>query len=276
MLRKFTLILFSLVLFGCELPPEEKTEKKPKDVANSTAKKAEKTIDKGDFKVGFAPAKKAKNKRAEQLAKEDKAILQPIADDLNKTFSLPYDVFINFSECGEANAFYGSDKKEITICYELIDDFYDLFQDEYRKKKDLDKAVDDAVAFTFFHELGHALIDVWDLPTTGREEDAVDQLSTLILLDGTPEGEDMAVNGALSFGLESDGDDVNKLPFWDEHSFNQQRYYDILCLTYGSNPSKNKDLVGKHGLPKERAEICQEEFNRADKAWSTILDPYLK
>ena len=31
---------------------------------------------------------------------------------------------------------------------------------------------------TFFHELGHALIDAWDLPITGREEDAADQLPT--------------------------------------------------------------------------------------------------
>ena len=58
---------------------------------------------------------------------------------------------------------------------------------------------DGAMVVFFFHELGHCLIDVWDLPTTGREEDAVDQLAMFVLLDGTPEGEGMVLSAATFF-----------------------------------------------------------------------------
>src|SRR6185295_2240523 len=46
-----------------------------------------------------------------------------------------------------------------------------------------------AMVFVFYHELGHALIDIYDLPVTGREEDAVDQLATVMLLE-TWDGEE--------------------------------------------------------------------------------------
>ena len=49
------------------------------------------------------------------------------------------------------------------------------------------------------HELGHALIHVLDLPTTGREEDAVDQLSTYILAYGSEGGESPTLDPALAF-----------------------------------------------------------------------------
>lgn len=35
-----------------------------------------------------------------------------------------------------------------------------------------------------FHELGHAFISLYDLPITGREEDAVDQFAAILLAMG--------------------------------------------------------------------------------------------
>ncbi len=68
----------------------------------------------------------------------------------------------------------------------------------------------------------------------------------------------------------------NELAFRDEHSLDQQRFYDMLCLTYGSNPSKNKNLLGKNGLPPNRAQRCPAEFKRVDHSWQKLLAPYLK
>ncbi len=280
MTKNTTLVLLLICLIGlsCNLSSENQPNvEKPKETSKAESKTVDKTVDKGDFKVGSTAIKNSKNKRAfQKVSVHKKEEMQPLADELNKFFALPHDVFMRYDECGEPNAFYDRDKKEIIMCYELVDDFYELFEPDFKKKEDLENAVDGAIAFTFFHELGHALIDVWDLPTTGREEDAVDQLSTLILSDGTPEGKDTVINGAYSFGLAGDAGESGELAFWDEHSFNQQRFYNILCLLYGQDPKQNDDLVGKDGLPKERAEICVEEFSRADKAWTTLLAPYLK
>jgi hypothetical protein len=230
----------------------------------------------GRFKVGFNDAKSDKGRHAQQEMSDDEKVLQGEADDLNKTFALPRDVYINFNECGEANAFYSPEKQEITICYELVQQFYDEFKDDAKgNEKALDDMVGGAVTFTFFHELGHALIHVCDLPVTGKEEDAVDQLSTIILADGTDSGEQMALEGAASFAKESE-QELDKDAFADEHSLNQQRFYNIICLLYGHNEQKYASLVKDGVLPQERAERCGEEYQKIQKAWSTLLAPYMK
>jgi hypothetical protein len=101
-----------------------------------------------------------------------------------------------------------------------------LFGRKIKDKAKLDDAVRGAVAATFFHELGHGLVDAWKLPITGREEDAVDQLSALVLIHNTNHGEQMALDGAMSFKLNADLDRGQTKIYWDEHSLDEQRFYD--------------------------------------------------
>ncbi|HEX8338289.1 MAG TPA: DUF4344 domain-containing metallopeptidase, partial [Pyrinomonadaceae bacterium] len=126
-----------------------------------------------------------------------------------------------------------------------------------------------------FHELGHALVDAYGLPITGREEDAVDQLSVLLLADGTQEGEKMVLDAAVSFSKQGGGE-LDELAFADEHSLDRQRYYNIICLLYGQDEEKFASLVRDGTLPAARAERCSEEFARVDKAWDSLLAPYTK
>lgn len=210
------------------------------------------------------------------MPKEIADSLVEVANPLNEVIALPFDVYLNFDECGEPNAFYNPNVKEITMCYEFLAEFEETFKQITDKPAEIDAMTEGAMVVFFFHELGHCLIDVWDLPATGREEDAVDQLAMFILLDGTPDGESMVLSAATFFALASANEDTADLAFWGEHSLNQQRFYDMLCLTYGSNPAKNKNLLGKDGLPKERAERCPAEFKRVDKSWQKLLLPYLK
>ena len=247
----------------------------PSISAQAKSKPAGNSIDKGDFKIGFSPATlKANPKKV--MDKEVADSLLEITKPLNEIIALPYDVYLNFDKCGEANAFYNPEVKEITMCYEFLAEFEKTFKQISKKPAEIDDMTEGTMAVFLFHELGHCLIDVWDLPATGREEDAVDQLAMFILLDGTPEGEGMVLSAATFFAVMSDGQDNNDLAFWDEHSLDQQRFYDMLCLTYGSNPAENKNLLGKNGLPPERAERCPAEFKRVDGAWQKLLAPYLK
>ncbi len=233
-----------------------------------------KIVDKGDFKVGFAPEKGVKSKQ--KMDADTSKSLQGLADDLNETFALPSNVYIATAECGEANAFYDAEKKQLTMCDELYLELDAVFIPEYPKEAERDEAVSGAFVFIFFHELGHALIDVYELPVTGKEEDAVDQLSTWILTDGTDDGELTAINGAIAFALLSGDGDPNELPFWDEHSLGQQRFYNTICLVYGQNPQKYGDFVKNGTLPKNRAARCSGEYTQIDRAWSKLLAPYIK
>ncbi len=243
--------------------------------AQTKNKPAGNSIDKGDFKVGFSKAT-LKNDPDKTMPKEVSDLLVEMAKPLNESIALPYDVFLNFNECGEPNAFYNPNNKEITMCYEFFEEFERVFKQVSTNKEEIDDMVFGAMTVIFFHELGHCLIDVWDLPATGREEDAVDQLAMVILLDGTPESENMVLSAATFFAIAGSEQDRKDLVFWGEHSLDQQRFFDMLCLTYGSNPTKNKHLLGDNRLPVQRAERCPFEYKRVDSAWGRLLTPYLK
>jgi hypothetical protein len=240
--------------------------------------KKQKIKDQGDFKVVYRLGQKSKFKDIQDDLKESK-LFEEIAAGLNDTFALPVDLPIVFMECGEENAFYDPDKGEIHMCYELINQFIETFARHSKTPEAAVTATLDAVAFVLFHELGHALIHIYELPATGKEEDAVDQLATLLLIEGVgEEGEVAAIDGARSFSLGENlkGVDANKLAFWDEHSLGPQRFYNILCWVYGQNTEKWAHLVKNGNLPKERAERCSEEYEKMSNAWGTLLDPYFK
>lgn len=142
---------------------------------------------------------------------------------------------------------------------------------------------EDAAAFitsnvvaTFYHELGHALIDVLALPVLGKEEDAADTLSTL-LIHSTFEEESavaMVFDAASAFFLYADEADAEsyEMPYWDEHSLDMQRYYHLACLFYGANPDKRDAIAKEMELPEDRAEKCPEEFALADESWGVMLE----
>jgi len=236
-----------------------------------TVAKPKNALDKGDFKVGFPPNEKGKR----AMPADEKAAFQQIADSLNGVIALPRDVYLNIDTCGEANAFYDGNGPQIKICYELLEQYETEFKTISKEPKEIDDMVEDTLVQTLFHELGHCLIDQWDLPATGREEDAVDQLATVLLLDGSASGQKSAVNAALEFAIASSNEEKGDMLFWDEHSFSKTRFYDMLCLVYGSNPTKNAFMIGEDGLPKERAVRCPAEYKKADHAWMKLLQPYI-
>ena len=61
--------------------------------------------------------------------------------------------------------------------------------------------------------------------------------------------------------------------FADVHGLDSQRFYNVLCLAYGSNPASFKGMVDKGYLPKERAEGCNEEYRQVAYAVKKLIDP---
>ena len=245
-----------------------------KPTATPAKPAAKHPLDKGDFKVGFSPLTKARTPK-KPIPKDEKEVLDGIAVALNGLVALPRDVYLNLDTCGEPNAFYNGETSEITMCYEYIDYFEEAFKSIEKDQAKVDDMVSDAFIQIFFHELGHCLIDVWELPATGREEDAVDQLAMILMLDGSPEGQKSAVNASLLWDIASKDDDKDNMMFWDEHSFSKTRFYDMICLVYGSNPQKNAFMVSRNVLPRERAERCSAEYERANRSWMKLLLPYI-
>jgi len=230
-------------------------------------------LDKGDLKLSYQPRKETTTTHA--VGSNQQALEQVIAN-LNEKIALPWAIVVSFEDCDTPDAFYAAETRRLTVCYQLIDEYYDLFGRKIKDKAKLDDAVRGAVASTFFHELGHGLVDAWKVPITGKEEDAVDQLSTLVLIKHTKNGEQMALAGAISFKLYADLEKGEQKVYWDEHSLDEQRFYDTICLIYGSNPEKYAYLVKENTLPEERAELCRDDYPKIANSWHQLLSSYVK
>ncbi len=235
-----------------------------------------KKSDKGDFVVDHRQVSNARYNEIDRQIKEEK-LLEKAADKLNRSLILPYDINLITKDCGEVNAFYDADNHSVTVCYELMEHFYTVFRGSgLNDEKAYDKMFD-AVRFAFLHEIGHALIDTYNLPITGNEEDAADRCSSFINL--TELGED-GVNAVLAaadaFAIESKNTTSTKRNLADEHLLQEQRFYNSLCMIYGSNITKYAYIVDEQYLPKERAVKCPQEYERTVDSWSSLLAPWRK
>jgi hypothetical protein len=61
--------------------------------------------------------------------------------------------------------------------------------------------------------------------------------------------------------------------FWDEHSFDEQRFFNIACLIYGSNPQRFGQIVERGFLPKPRASAARRSFRRSSAAGPSSSSP---
>lgn len=207
-------------------------------------------------------------------------MLEDLADDINETLKLPHDIELRGSQCGQPNAFWSESDNAITMCYEDTD----WAQQVFAQAGDLDpvqSALNSEYA-TFYHEVGHMTISIYDLPVTGREEDVADQAAAYILLTPGEDGQDPeSVRSVKDFSRAFAASAELRTEFTtedmaDEHSLDLQRVYNLECWIYGSDPDANGDLVASGQLPEDRASGCQAEWQQLDDAWSTLLDPHWK
>jgi len=132
------------------------------------------------------------------------------------------------------------------------------------------------VIATFYHELGHALIDVMQFPVLGREEDAADALSAYLTHQIWEEdyAAIMVADSANAYLLYSYEAEENgyETAYWDEHSLDLQRYYNLICLFYGADPAARGDFVAEIELTEKLAERCDAEYAQVDQAWGALLE----
>ena len=137
--------------------------------------------------------------------------------------------------------------------------------------EDLQGYVESNLLSVFYHELGHALIDIESLPIFGQEEDAADVLS-VFLIDAFWE-EESAVQIAYDSAFGFFGESERYEPvFWDVHGPDLQRYYNLVCVFFGANPDEREDVARELDLPDERAEWCDAEYEQAAGSWGGVLD----
>jgi hypothetical protein len=183
------------------------------------------------------------------------------------------------SSCdGEANAWYDSEDRVITVCYEYVEEVSKFAPRKVtRDGITPEDAVIGPVVETFLHEAAHALFDVFHIPILGREEDAADQVAAFVLLQ-LPDDVARRMIGGVAHNLAQEAKNDRRTrvkAFADEHGLPQQRFYNLLCMAYGAKPDLFADFVKQGHLPKDRAEGCDDEFEQVEYAVSTLLGPHM-
>jgi len=282
--RTAPVLLAAFMIAGCGGAAEQNPGSATPSGSTAPAAKAESDTDdvpdEGDMTAVYedAPTPEAQNGR--QLL-ESAELLENLAASVNDTFNLPGDFQLLGQQCDQPNAFYDPNEQAIVLCYEDAD-FAEAVFAKNGDPDPVDSALNAEIG-SFYHELGHMLIDIYDLPITGREEDVADQLAAFVMLapddDGTidPESVKVVRDFAGEFRAFADEEgEVGEEQFAGGHSLNQTRMYNLLCWAYGADPDANAAIVSDGELPPERAELCEDEYSKMDYGWATLLAPYVK
>ncbi len=244
--------------------------------ANAPVSAAKQKVDAGDFIVEHLEIATPRYKEIDRQVRDAK-LLENAAEKLNNALILPRDIYLRTKDCKEVNAFYDANDVSVTMCYELMEDFYRTFKKGGASDDIAYEKMNDAVRFVFLHEIAHALIDQYKLPVAGNEEDAADRCSAYInLKELGDEGVRAVYAAADAFAIEAKQSDNSERSLADEHLLREQRFYNSLCMIYGSDPKAHAKIVDAGYLPKERATRCQSEYKRAVNSWMSLLGPWRK
>lgn len=122
----------------------------------------------------------------------------------------------------------------------------------------------------YYHEFGHALVDVMKLPIYGQEEDAADVASVVMIHQLFDEDEATRIADAYARGFLGDYENES-VAYWDVHGPTRQRYFNFVCIFYGANPQARGRFADIHQLPAPRKQTCPDEFEQADNAWGEVI-----
>jgi hypothetical protein len=192
---------------------------------------------------------------------------------------------------------------DIAICYEFIKQIAGVAPPDASTFKIVDHELVDReativgpVILEILHDVALAVFDRFEVPVWGRAEDAADNVAALIMLQFGPDVARSTILGAASFLLFAQ--DFSQLSYedWvDVRPVMMQRYYNVLCVAYGSNQTLFSGFVPfnreqtAYDLPRGRANSCVFRYADAEHPGeyegayeklvvafkSLVLDPYV-
>ncbi|RXJ73312.1 hypothetical protein CS022_09980 [Veronia nyctiphanis] len=220
-------------------------------------------------KLEVTPAKSA----------EEKAVLKftkPIADEfialINKEFPLYKPMIVRLG--GGEGPHFDPEKMEIAVPFTFVTQVLQRFRSpdaEIEGYMTAKEATRHAVMHVLLHELGHALVYDHDIPILGKEEDAVDNFATLVML--WHQGAEETLASAELFALfDLEVEEFSEAHFWGEHSLDAQRATSVVCLVYGSDPDKYEYLMGEQQKENDREGHCQYEYESKSRNWERATE----
>jgi hypothetical protein len=201
-----------------------------------------------------------------------------VAEGFSQNFAFPVDLTIH-ANSGEGSPHYDPSTKTINLYYGFVNQTGAILRQGQPgiKDEEFGKQLAAVDAFILIHELGHAFVDVFQIPITGREEDAVDGMATVFFTDAVPNGHEYAFDAARFFSfLQNVQGEPGPAQFADEHSLSIQRAFDIVCSVAGASEESLQEVAQLEILPVRRLQRCPAEYEQKSRAWKTLLQPHLR
>ena len=225
--------------------------------------------------IAYVEPKLAGNQPVYRLLKQHR-VLERIRDLLSPV-RLPQRLLLQTTDCGISNAF--SNEDSVTVCYEYVNDIWKNApaQPTATGIAPIDTVIGPLLD-VFLHEAGHAIFASLQIPVLGREEDAADQFSTYLMLKfDKDEARRLILGSAYQYkgDLASPTVTINQQTFANEHGTPAQRFFNLLCAAYGSDPILFADVVEKGFLPEDRAVGCKREYLQLAHAFATLIGPHI-
>ena len=257
------------------------TEDQPWEGTRAPEGEAEPTTTEGEapeheISVTYEPPRSQAERIAQRILRVGGT--QGVADGFTTSFELPADLTIDVSR-GSFPPYYDPRRRTIYWTYGFVDQIAGILQQGgvVRSQGDLGEQLASITSFITVHELGHAFVDVYRIPITGREEDAVDAFATVFMAGEVEGGAEYAFYAARFFALLQDAQgDPNAAQYQDEHSLSIQRSYDIVCAVAGSSRESFRQIARLGILGNHRLGRCPAEFQQKSYAWRTLLEPYIR
>lgn len=133
--------------------------------------------------------------------------------------------------------------------------------------------------YLLYHEIGHLFVGEFGIPILGKEEDAADNVATLLLLAAETEAADNALidsaDGWFLSDAANESETYEDAEFYDTHSLDVQRAFQIVCLMVGSNAEIFGEIATEIGLEEDRQESCAGEYAQTSLSWEAVLNPFV-
>jgi hypothetical protein len=226
------------------------------------------------IEIEYSTPKNAAHEDIYRLMRERK-VLERFKEFLSP-LRLPRVLLLKVEGCdGEENAWYADDA--VTVCYEYLNSI--LKNAPAQTTPDgvtrMDATIGPLVD-VFLHEVGHAVFDYNRVPILGREEDAADQFAAYLWLQSDKRDAGRLLGGvAYEYTRDAAVPTQKKNPYADAHGLPMQRFYNVLCLAYGSDTKLFAQVVKDGHLPAERAEGCEDEYAQVKRAMTVLIDPFI-
>lgn len=203
----------------------------------------------------------------QMFAQQD--LLAAMVEPLNEYFPVARDVTVELAECGRSGAFYDSSRPAVQMCYELLVELAGSMMGDDGD----DQLFVGAFALILLHQVGHAFVDLMDLPIQVPPEEAADQLAAVMVGMAEDDGLQTVAEGAVALSeMEVDWEN----PGSGRAALSGRRLGNLLCLLYGSDPEAHEYLVEEGHLTAEQADSCPQRFEDVGDEWIEMLEDHVQ